>query len=125
MTAELARRGLVLGLLAAGAGVSAAPAATVWTWRSFRAADGTVILYQHGGQGPAVVVVHGAFDGPQQWRPVAERLAGRFSFFLLARRTWMGPPAAAAGDVYGLERADIAQLLRIAGPGAIRTCWKW
>jgi pimeloyl-ACP methyl ester carboxylesterase len=65
-----------------------------------------------------VVVVHGAFDGPQQWRPVAERLAGRSSFFLLQRRSWMGPPSTAGGDIYALERADIAQLLKIAGPRA-------
>jgi pimeloyl-ACP methyl ester carboxylesterase len=106
---RLGRRAVVLGLAAAGA---SAHAATLWTWRSFRADDGTVLLYQHGGRGPGVVVVHGASDGPSDWRPVAERLVDRFSFFLLARRSGAGSGRDAR------ELADVARLLKISGPGA-------
>jgi pimeloyl-ACP methyl ester carboxylesterase len=94
------------------------PAGGAWSDQAFRSDDGALIHYRRLGAGPGVVIVHGAFDEPRTWYPVAERLAGRFTFFILRRRGWLSPPPDDGTRPFEREKADIARLLAIAGPGA-------
>jgi pimeloyl-ACP methyl ester carboxylesterase len=77
-----------------------------------------VIHYRRRGAGQGVVIVHGAFDTPEDWYPVSERLASRFTFFVLRRRGWLETPPDDGTRPYEREKADIARLLALAGPRA-------
>ncbi|HEY1562825.1 MAG TPA: alpha/beta hydrolase [Caulobacteraceae bacterium] len=116
MQRGLNRRSVIAGALAASTPL-AARAKARWTDGSFLSADGARIHFRVRGAGSPVLVVHGAFDRPQDWYPVADRLADRHRFYLLRRRGWLTPPPDDGSRPYEREKADIARLLRIAGHG--------
>src|ERR1700694_4658785 len=64
--------------------------------------DGTTIGYRQLGDGPGVVVLHGAMESAQSHMQLAEALAANFTVYLLERRAraLSGP----YGDDYGIER---------------------
>lgn len=51
-----------------------------------RSADGTSIGYLKVGSGPALVVAHGSLSTGDEWLPVANGLADRFTCYLMDRR---------------------------------------
>ena len=88
--------------------------------RHLTAPDGVRLACEVGGQGPPLVMVHGA--GSARWgfdlvRPLLER---RFTVWALDRRG-RGDSADGADGAYELEREfdDVAAALREAGPGAL------
>jgi pimeloyl-ACP methyl ester carboxylesterase len=115
MALDTSRRSLLAG--AAGM-ICAAAAPEGWTDHAFTAGDGVIIHYSRRGAGDGVVILHGAFDAPQTWFPVADRLASRFTFYVLRRRGWVDPPPDDGTASFAREKADIARLLAIAGPRA-------
>jgi len=82
---------------------------------SIRSADGTVVWHRAYGQGPGVVLVHGAMQAAQNFTKLAEHLAGAFTVYVPDRRGRgrSGP----FGEGYGLdtERADLEALLQATG----------
>jgi pimeloyl-ACP methyl ester carboxylesterase len=86
--------------------------------RHLTAPDGTRLGYEVGGEGPVLVMVHGAGSGRWTFDPVRPHLEGRFTVWTLDRR---GRGESADGGDYGIEREfeDIAAAVREAGPGAM------
>jgi pimeloyl-ACP methyl ester carboxylesterase len=84
-----------------------------------RSADGTRISFRRLGSGPALVLVHGSVSTHTDWMRVAKLLAGRFTCFVMDRRSHAhsGPGV----SDYSIEREyeDICAVLAAAGPGAI------
>ena len=80
----------------------------------FVSGDGTRLVYERSGVGPALVVVHGTGGSAARWRPVLPALAARFSVHALNRRGRGG-----SGDTedYALEREaeDVAALVEAIG----------
>ena len=63
------------------------PAALTWERRgSVTSIDGTVIGYRQLGQGPGVVVLHGAMESAESHLQLARALAGTFTVYLPDRR---------------------------------------
>ena len=64
--------------------------------------DGTIISYRQLGDGPGIVVLHGAMESAQSHMQLAEALAANFTVYLPERRGrgLSGP----YGDDYGIER---------------------
>ena len=54
--------------------------------RSVISADGTLIGYRQLGQGPGLVLVHGAMESAQSHMQLAEALADTFTVYLPDRR---------------------------------------
>ena len=86
----------------------------------FTSSDGAAIEFQRSGEGPAVIVVDGAFSHPAinlTAVTLAQRLAPRFTVYLYARRG-----RGLSGDVrpYAVEREveDIDGLIAVAGGAA-------
>jgi pimeloyl-ACP methyl ester carboxylesterase len=79
--------------------------------------DGTVIAYEKSGQGPAVILVAGAFMDHTSFSPLAEELAKHFTIFNYDRRGH-----AESGDTqpYAVQREveDIDALISAAGGSA-------
>lgn len=88
------------------------------TIHSTASADGTEIGWRRIGTGPAIVVVHGSISTGEQWLPVANSLADRYTSYLLDRR---GRGISGDAAEYGLETeiADIAAVVEVAGPDAV------
>lgn len=78
--------------------------------------DGTQIGFERLGQGPALIAVHGATADHTRWAPVAERLARRFTLYLMDRRG-RGLSGDAPQAEYRLEREaeDLIALAQAAG----------
>jgi len=81
-------------------------------------ADGTRIAVHVGGDGPPLVLVHGAAADHTRWRPVLPALEERFTVLAVDRRGRGGsgdtPPYALAREV-----EDVAAVADAAGPGTI------
>lgn len=81
---------------------------------SVRSRDGTSIVYERRGSGPAVILVGGALDDGAENAPLAAELADRFTTYNFARR---GRGASSDTEPYAVEREieDIAALIAQAG----------
>lgn len=89
--------------------------ATASEFGEIRANDGTRIGYRRTGQGPAVILVHGAMMTSQLFEGLAAALAADFTVYSPDRRgRGMSGPT---GPGYGIatEIADLAALLRETG----------
>jgi pimeloyl-ACP methyl ester carboxylesterase len=79
--------------------------------------DGTPIAFDHSGQGPALILVTGAFTTRSDWSSLAASLAPHFSAFAYDRRG-----RGESGDTmpYAVEREieDIDALITVAGGSA-------
>jgi pimeloyl-ACP methyl ester carboxylesterase len=82
---------------------------------SVTSADGTIVAYRQWGQGPGVILLHGALQASQNFTKLAEALSDAFTVYVPDRRGRgrSGPP----GEGYGLasESADVDALLRKTG----------
>jgi pimeloyl-ACP methyl ester carboxylesterase len=79
-----------------------------------RSADGTAIAYDRSGNGPALVVVEGAFCDRNTTAPLAELLAPRFTVYAYDRRG-RGDSGDTAPYAVDREIEDLAALLGEAG----------
>ena len=82
-----------------------------------QSADGTTIAYDRFGQGPALVMVTGAFCDRQSFRSLAACLEPDFTVHLYDRR---GRGGSSDADTYAVEREveDLAAVLAAAGGAA-------
>jgi pimeloyl-ACP methyl ester carboxylesterase len=105
-----------LGLALAG-GLAQTRLPTGTTEGHARSRDGTPIGYLKLGTGPGVVFVHGSLALCDEYLPVAERLAGRHTCYLMDRR---GRGRSGDAQAYSLdtECEDIKAVLEVAGPDA-------
>jgi pimeloyl-ACP methyl ester carboxylesterase len=88
---------------------------TTTTTGTVTSADGTTISYREAGQGPGLVIVHGAMQTGHSQIELAGALAGDFTCYLPDRRGRGGSGPAGAG--YGLAREvdDLDAVLRATG----------
>ncbi|WP_433759543.1 alpha/beta fold hydrolase [Nocardia sp. CA-135398] len=80
-------------------------------------ADGTVIAYERGGNGPAVVLVGGGIDDGTENAPLAAALAEHFTVYNYARRGRGDSGDASTVDL-AREIEDLAALIAEAGGSA-------
>ncbi|MFB4262622.1 alpha/beta fold hydrolase [Nonomuraea sp. GTA35] len=88
---------------------------TTTTTGTVTSADGTTISYREAGQGPGLVIVHGAMQTWHSQIELAGALAGDFTCYLPDRRGRGG--SGPAGADYGLAREveDLDAVLRATG----------
>jgi len=86
------------------------------THGSLVSADGTEIGYSRFGEGPSVVVCHGAFTVANDWAGLAQELATSNTVYLYDRRG--RGRSAAEGKTYSFtaEIDDLAAVVALAGP---------
>jgi pimeloyl-ACP methyl ester carboxylesterase len=86
--------------------------------RFVHAPDGVRIACELSGEGPPLVLVHGAGSARWSFDPVRPHLEGRFTVIAIDRR---GRGDSTDGDGYGLEHEfdDVAAVVRDAGEGAL------
>jgi pimeloyl-ACP methyl ester carboxylesterase len=86
--------------------------------RFAHAPDGVRIACELSGEGPPLVLVHGAGSARWSFDAVRPHLEGRFTVIAIDRR---GRGDSTDGDGYGLEREfdDVAAVVRAAGEGAL------
>jgi pimeloyl-ACP methyl ester carboxylesterase len=79
-------------------------------------ADGTPIAVWRSGEGPPLVLVHGAAADHSRWAPVLPALGERFTVLAIDRR---GRGRSGDADDYALEREfeDVAAVVESAGEG--------
>ncbi|MEU5942091.1 alpha/beta fold hydrolase [Micromonospora sp. NPDC047548] len=87
---------------------------TTLTAGTVRSADGTTIAYERSGDGPAIVLVGGAFNDRSTTRPLAAALAGDFSVLGYDRRG-RGDSGDTAPYAVQREIEDLAALIGAAG----------
>jgi pimeloyl-ACP methyl ester carboxylesterase len=82
-----------------------------------RSEDGVPISVQKAGEGPSLLLIHGALlDGSLSWRPVLARLAAHFTVYVMDRR---GRAPSGDAEQYSIsnEADDIAGVVKaIGGP---------
>src|SRR5687768_11521084 len=78
--------------------------------------DGTPIAYWRSGEGPPLVLVHGAAADHNRWAPVLPALEQRFTVLAIDRR---GRGRSGDADNYALQREfeDVATVVEWAGEG--------
>jgi pimeloyl-ACP methyl ester carboxylesterase len=78
--------------------------------------DGTPIAVWQSGEGPPLVLIHGAAADHNRWAPVLPALEERFTVFALDRR---GRGGSGDGTDYALEREyeDVVAVVEAAGEG--------
>lgn len=76
--------------------------------------DGTPIAYQRSGEGPPLVLVHGAAADHGRWRPVLPAFEERFTIYAVDRR---GRGGSGDADGYAIEREfeDVAAMVDFIG----------
>jgi pimeloyl-ACP methyl ester carboxylesterase len=79
--------------------------------------DGTPIAYQRSGEGPPLILVHGAAADRTRWLPILPRLEERFTAVVVDRRGRGGSGDAAAYDV-AREFEDVAAVVDAVGAPA-------
>jgi pimeloyl-ACP methyl ester carboxylesterase len=86
--------------------------------RQVEAPDGVTIACEVSGDGPPLVLVHGAGSARWSFDDVRPHLERRFTIIAIDRR---GRGDSTDGDEYGLEREyeDVAAVVRDAGAGAL------
>ena len=79
-----------------------------------RTGDGTPIAYRRSGEGPPLLLVHGAAADHGRWRPVLPAFEARFAVCAVDRR---GRGASGDATTYDVERefADVAALVEAIG----------
>ncbi|MCC6168437.1 MAG: alpha/beta hydrolase [Caldilineaceae bacterium] len=79
--------------------------------------DHTPIVYEAGGNGPALLLVHGGGSTPERWRPILPRFESSFTVYRVSRR---GVGGSGAASDYTVERQseDIAAVVDAIG-GAV------
>jgi pimeloyl-ACP methyl ester carboxylesterase len=82
------------------------------------APDGTVLATMQLGEGPPLVVCHGAFTVAQDWLPFAARLAATRRVILYERRGRGQSLTATPESALNAEIADLAAIVEHAGPDA-------
>jgi pimeloyl-ACP methyl ester carboxylesterase len=80
------------------------------------AADGTLLATMQLGEGPPLVVCHGAFTVAQDWLPFAARLAATRRVILYDRRGRGQSVAAKPVSALNAELEDLAAIVDNAGP---------
>ena len=88
-------------------------ATNVFTYSGISSADGTVIGYQHGGNGPGLIIVPGVLSTSADYTKIATLLSASFTVYIIDRRGrgGSGPQGAAYGiskeceDVKALQEA--------------------
>lgn len=80
--------------------------------------DGTSIGYQCWGEGPALVVCHGAFSLARDWTAFARLLGETHSVYLYDRRGRGSSPYGDAPHSLDAELDDLAAMVELAGQGA-------
>lgn len=79
------------------------------------APDGTPVSFAEYGEGPPLVLVHGAFsDHDSNWELVRERFARRFHVLAIARRG-RGATPATTGHALESEASDVAAVIAAVG----------
>ena len=81
-----------------------------------RSGDGTPIAHRRGGEGPPLLLVHGAAADHGRWRPVLPAFEARFTVYAVDRR---GRGSSGDAADYAIERefADVAAVAEaIGGP---------
>ena len=86
--------------------------------RHVTSADGVRIACEVSGEGPPLVMVHGAGSGRWSFDAMRAQLDRSFTVIAIDRR---GRGDSTDGDEYGLDREceDVAAVVREAGPGAL------
>lgn len=82
----------------------------------FLSQDGTSIAYQRSGNGPPLMLVHGAVADHTRWAPVLPMLAQRFTVYAMDRR---GRGSSGDAEEYAIQREfeDVAALVdSVGGP---------
>ena len=81
---------------------------------TFTSNDGTPIAYRRSGEGPPLVLVHGAAADHGRWRPVLPAFEERFTVYATDRR---GRGGSGDGDDYAIEREfeDVAAVVKSIG----------
>ena len=76
--------------------------------------DGTPIAYRRSGEGPPLVLVHGAAADHDRWRPVLPAFEERFTVYAIDRR---GRGGSGDADDYAIEREfeDVAAVVNSIG----------
>jgi pimeloyl-ACP methyl ester carboxylesterase len=85
--------------------------------RRVRSSDGVLIGFLELGRGPRLVIVHGSLGVGDEWLPVAEKLAERYTCLVMDRRG-RGRSTDAAAYSLDAECADIKAVLEYAGRNA-------
>lgn len=69
-----------------------------------QSADGTAIAYSVQGEGPGLLIIHGAFRASQHYQRLADELSGKLTVYLMDRRgrNQSGP----LNDDYSLKKAS-------------------
>lgn len=81
-----------------------------------RSSDGTTIAYQRLGQGPPLVVCHGAFAAAEDWMPFATELGATRTVYVYDRRGRGDSPYASSDFAVDAEVDDLAAMVELAGP---------
>ena len=78
--------------------------------------DGTSIAAWRSGEGPPLVLVHGAAADHSRWSPVLPALEAHFTVVAIDRR---GRGQSGDGDEYAIEREyeEVAAVVEMAGEG--------
>jgi pimeloyl-ACP methyl ester carboxylesterase len=82
--------------------------------------DGTRVCYRTLGEGPLLVIAHGAFSTSDDYVPVAVRLASSHRVVLVDRRGYRGSEVGPGPATFAQDAEDLLGLLRLLGPhGAV------
>jgi pimeloyl-ACP methyl ester carboxylesterase len=79
--------------------------------------DGTRLCFRTLGDGPPVVIAHGAFSTSDDYVPVAVRLASTHRVVLLDRRGYRGSEVGPGPATFAQDGEDLIALMRQFGPG--------
>jgi pimeloyl-ACP methyl ester carboxylesterase len=84
-----------------------------------RSDDGTTLAYHTVGEGPGLVVVHGALQTGKGYLRMAERLADSFTVHLMDRRGRGGSGPQGDGYTLAKEERDLCAVLADTGAGFV------
>jgi len=84
--------------------------------KKIRSKDGTPIAYQRSGEGPPLVLVHGALASHQRWISILPELEKQFTVYAIDRR---GRGESGDASTYAIEREfeDVAAVVDSIGDG--------
>jgi pimeloyl-ACP methyl ester carboxylesterase len=78
--------------------------------------DGTRLRYRTLGDGPLLVIAHGAFSTSDDYVPMAVRLASSHRVVLVDRRGYRGSEVGPSPATFAQDADDLVALLRALGP---------
>jgi pimeloyl-ACP methyl ester carboxylesterase len=82
---------------------------------SARSADGTQIVFQRGGSGPSVLIVHGTLATSAMYLPIAELLSQHYQVTLVERRGYGISGSGTRPATFARQAEDIAAVLGALG----------